>query len=320
MSGSEATVPTVRRSSLPLPLLHRGKVRDVYRVDGERLLLVASDRVSAYDVVMREPVPRKGEVLTMLTAWWLRHLEPASPHHLLSVDPEELAREIPVLERLPRAGWARRSMLVRATEPVMVECVVRGYLSGSAWQEYRQGGTLAGEPLPPGLQESQRLDPPLFSPATKATSGHDENIPPSRVEALLGGERANQLRTRALALYGAGAEVALERGIILADTKFEFGVAGDGSLLLIDEVLTPDSSRFWPRESYAVGRGQPSLDKQPIRDHLAALPDWDRSPPPPPLPGPVVAATTERYLEIFRRLTGVELDDFPAPRFPGGGS
>jgi phosphoribosylaminoimidazole-succinocarboxamide synthase len=208
-------------------------------------------------------------------------------------------------------------MLVRRTEPVLVECVVRGYLSGSAWREYRDAGTLAGEPLPQGLRESDRLDPPLFSPATKAQEGHDENIPFSAVRSLLGPDLADRLKDLSFQIYGYGAEVAADRGIILADTKFEFGLDSDGGLLLIDEVMTPDSSRFWPRESYAPGRGQPSLDKQPIRDWLDALPDWNKQPPAPDLDPEVVERTTARYLEIFRRLTGTELEDFQAPTFAG---
>ena len=208
-------------------------------------------------------------------------------------------------------------MLVRRTEPVLVECVVRGYLSGSAWREYRDAGTLAGDPLPEGLRESDRLDPPIFSPATKAQEGHDENIPFGEVRSLLGPGLADRLRDLSFQVYGHGAEVAADRGIILADTKFEFGLDSDGRLLLIDEVMTPDSSRFWPRESYAPGRGQPSLDKQPIRDWLDALPDWNKQPPAPDLTADVVERTTARYLEIFRRLTGTELDDFEASTFAG---
>jgi phosphoribosylaminoimidazole-succinocarboxamide synthase len=305
MSASEALMGT----DLPLPLLHRGKVREVYEAGPDILLMVASDRVSAFDVILPDPIPGKGEVLTLLTAWWLAQVEDLTPHHLISVDPEEILQALPALGEVPRERWARRSMLVRRTRPVLVECVVRGYLSGSAWKEYREHGTLAGEPLPPGLEESTRLEPPLFSPATKAQEGHDENIPFSGVVDAVGPGLADDLRERSLALYRRGSEVAARRGIILADTKFEFGVdPGNGRVLLIDEVLTPDSSRFWPAESYAVGRGQPSLDKQPVRDYLAGLPDWNGHPPGPPLPPEVVRATSERYREIFRRLTGTEVD------------
>ncbi|KPJ80301.1 MAG: phosphoribosylaminoimidazole-succinocarboxamide synthase [Gemmatimonas sp. SG8_23] len=303
----------LHRSELDLPLLHRGKVRDVYRVDEHSLLMVASDRVSAFDVVMRQPIPHKGEVLTMITAWWLAQLEDRVPHHLIAVDPERIVARHPELAA-SRDVWARRAMLVHETDPVLVECVVRGYLSGSAWKEYRDSGTLAGEPLPSGLEESQRLDPAIFSPATKAQRGdHDENITVGRMKELLGDDLTERLRALSMEIYGYGRDVAERHGIILADTKFEFGLR-DRELLLIDEVLTPDSSRFWPRESYGVGRGQPSLDKQPIRDWLDRQ-DWDKSPPPPDLPAGVVQAASERYRDVFRRLTGTTLESFDPPRF-----
>lgn len=303
------------QSHLPLPRVHRGKVRDVYAVGDDRLLMVASDRVSAFDVVLPQPVPRKGEVLTQITAWWLVRLEREGiAHHLIAVDADHIVAMHPDLDAC-RSAWAGRAMLVRRTEPILVECVVRGYLAGSAWKEYRELGTLAGEALPAGLTESEQLPAPLFSPATKAQEGHDENIAYGRVEAELGATRATQLRALSLAIYEHGRTTCERRGILLADTKFEFGVASDGSLLLIDEVLTPDSSRFWPAETYAAGRGQPSLDKQPIRDWLDALPDWDKRPPPPDLPDEVVAAATSRYLEVFARLTGTPLDAWRPPRF-----
>ncbi|MEJ2540853.1 MAG: phosphoribosylaminoimidazolesuccinocarboxamide synthase [Gemmatimonadota bacterium] len=304
------------RSDLPLPLVHRGKVRDVYAVAPERLLMVASDRVSAFDVVLPQPIPRKGEVLTQITGWWLDRLErdEGVAHHLLALDPEEIVALHPELEA-SRALWAGRSMLVRRTTPILVECVVRGYLAGSAWREYRDHGTLAGEPLPPGLQESERLPRPLFSPATKAQEGHDENIPVDRVRELLGDSVTDTLEGLSRRVYEYGRRVAEESGILLADTKFEFGHAPDGTLLLIDEVLTPDSSRFWPAEHYRIGQGQPSLDKQPIRDWLDALPDWDKRPPAPALTPEVVAAASDRYQEVFHRLTGIRLDDYRPPRF-----
>ncbi|MDT8339999.1 MAG: phosphoribosylaminoimidazolesuccinocarboxamide synthase [Longimicrobiales bacterium] len=320
MSGSEGGGPAaapVMESALPLPLVHRGKVRDVYALGEEQLLMVASDRVSAFDVVLPRPIPRKGEVLTQITGWWLARLErdEGIPHHLLAVDPDRIVARHPELAP-SRAAWAGRAMLVRRTTPVLVECVVRGYLAGSAWQEYRTHGTLAGEALPPGLRESEALPEPLFSPATKAREGHDENIPVARVAALLGAELAVELEALSRRIYAYGRRVAEERGILLADTKFEFGHDASGRLLLIDEVLTPDSSRFWPRAQYRMGQGQPSLDKQPIRDWLDARPDWDRTPPAPDLPPEVVRAATERYLDVFRRLTGVALDDYRPPRFP----
>lgn len=308
------------RSELPLPVFRRGKVRDVYEAGAGRLLMVASDRVSAFDVVLPQPIPRKGEVLTQITAWWLARLEKEEgvAHHLLSADPDRIREAVPGLAGV--GGWERRAMLVHRTDPLPVECVVRGYLAGSAWREYRDAGTLAGEPLPEGLVESERLAEPIFSPATKATEGHDENIPFSAVVKRLGADTARRLRELSLSIYGYGADTARERGILLADTKFEFGRDAGGELLLIDEVLTPDSSRFWPAGSYEPGRSQPSLDKQPIRDWLDELPDWDKTPPPPDLPPEVVDAATGRYLEIFHRLTGTELDAFAPPAFSGGES
>lgn len=308
--------PVLQSEIEGLALLYRGKVRDLYEVDDETLLMVASDRVSAFDVVMSRPVPRKGEVLTLITAWWLSRLEGRIDHHLLAVDPDEIVARHPALAA-SRAAWTRRAMLVRRTKPVLVECVVRGYLSGSAWKEYTAHGTLAGETLPAGLRESDRLDPPIFSPATKAQEGHDENITFGRMGEILGAELAERLRARALEVYAFGRDVAAERDIILADTKFEFGHEASGRLLLVDEVMTPDSSRFWPKEHYEPGRGQPSLDKQPIRDWLDALDDWDKTPPPPHLPDQVVAAASERYQQVFQRLTGRTLDDFELPSFPG---
>lgn len=294
---------------VPLALLRRGKVREVYEVDAERLLLVASDRVSAFDVVMRESVPDKGRVLTQLSAFWFQALAPLGPTHFLTADDAAILAEVPTLA--PVAGQlSGRSMLVRRTEPVAFECVVRGYLAGSAWGEYRASGTLAGEPLPTGLLESSRFAEPIFSPATKAEHGHDENVTIATMSAALGSARTKELRARSLAIYEAGQAHAAARGILVADTKFEFGVAPDGALLLIDEVLTPDSSRFWPEAGYQPGRTQPSFDKQPLRDFLAGLRtrgEWNGEAPPPPLPREVITATTARYREAFFRLTGTEL-------------
>jgi phosphoribosylaminoimidazole-succinocarboxamide synthase len=302
----------VGRTDLPLPLVARGKVRDVYAVGDDRLLIVATDRISAFDVVLPQPIPRKGAVLTQLTAWWLTRTSDITPNHLITAKAAAIARDVPALAPL-REEWEHRSMLVRRAEVVPIECVVRGYIAGSAWSEYRRAGTLAGEPLPPGLQESQRLEPPIFSPATKAATGHDENITFDQMRDAIGAELATDLRRRALAVYSRGQDIAAEAGIILADTKFEFGILEDGSLIIIDEVLTPDSSRFWPEESYGVGRGQPSLDKQPVRDYLESLVGdgrWNKEPPPPDLPAEVVDATSRRYLDAFRRLTGMTLDDY----------
>jgi phosphoribosylaminoimidazole-succinocarboxamide synthase len=300
---------TLRESALPLPLVRRGKVREVYRVDDDRLLLVASDRISAFDIVLDQPVPDKGAVLTQVSAFWFRTLAAAQPHHCLSADAGEIVRLVPALAP-HRAQLAGRAMLCRRTTPVPFECVVRGYLSGSAWKEYRGSGTLAGEPLPAGLRESDRLDPPIFSPATKAETGHDENVTFAHVERALGG-LARTLRDRALRLYVEARAHAAQCGIIIADTKFEFGTAPDGSLLLIDEVLTPDSSRFWPADRYAPGAAPPSFDKQPVRDHLEGLRRagaWNGEAPAPGLPDEVVRATTARYREAYRLLAGHTLE------------
>ena len=296
-------------STLPLPVLLRGKVRDVYEVDAERLLLVATDRVSAFDVVMREAVPHKGAVLTQLTAWWLRRIEADVLHHMISADIDEIAAEVPALAE-SRDEIRGRAMLCRRASVFPVECVIRGYLAGSAWKEYRDRGTLAGEPLAAGLVESGRLDPPLFSPATKAASGHDENIPPAEVATRLGADTAETLERLTRLVYGVGREVAASRGIIIADTKFEFGRLADGRIALVDEVLTPDSSRFWPADRYQPGRSQPSFDKQPLRDYLdgeRGAGRWNGDAPPPPLPAAVVHATSTRYLEAYRLITGRSL-------------
>lgn len=300
---------TVATTALRLPLLRRGKVRDVYEIDAERLLLVATDRVSAFDVVMREPVPFKGAVLTQLTAWWLRQLETRIAHHMLSADADEIAREVPQVDDA-RDLLRGRAMLCRRTEVYPVECVMRGFIAGSAWKEYRHHGTLAGERLPPGLRESDRLSPPIFSPATKAETGHDENITIAQMRAVVGADVAVQLEQKARTIYDIGCRIAEPRGIIVADTKFEFGHA-KGETLLIDEVMTPDSSRFWPADQYEPGRSQPSFDKQPLRDYLdgeRVAGRWNGDAPPPPLPPDVVEATSRRYLDAFERLTGAPLD------------
>jgi len=298
-------------SSLPLPLVRRGKVREVYAVDPEHLLLVASDRVSEFDVVMKEAIPRKGAVLTQLSAFWFEKLAAVIPSHFVTARTDQILAKCPELAAY-RAQLVGRAMLVRRTEPVPFECVVRGYLSGSAWAEYLEHGTLAGEPLPAGLLESQRLNPPIFSPATKAESGHDINVPFGAMEQALGREVALRLRGASFAVYQVGRDHGIERGIIIADTKFEFGFDSGGVLRLIDEVMTPDSSRFWSAAEYKVGRSQPSFDKQPLRDYLAGLRragQWNGEAPPPSLPREVVDATSARYLEAFRRITGSELPE-----------
>ena len=303
---------TLSRSTLDLPLVRRGKVREVYRVDDARLLLVASDRVSAFDVVMTEPIPRKGAVLTQLSAFWFGKLAHLGPSHFLSADVDEIIAEVPALagERHQIAG---RAMLVRETTPVPFECVIRGYLSGSAWKEYRTTGTLAGEALPKGLRESDPFPRPIFSPATKAETGHDLNVTPAAVAEAMGSAIATELERRSQAIYQAGRDHAANRGIIIADTKFEFGQDPDGSLRLIDEVLTPDSSRFWPQDRYQPGRVQPSFDKQPLRDYLQDLKDrglWNMEAPGPTLPPEVVEATSARYVEAYRLITGDPLPEY----------
>jgi phosphoribosylaminoimidazole-succinocarboxamide synthase len=277
-------------------------------VDDDRLLLVATDRVSAFDVVMAEPIPYKGAVLTQITAWWLRQLDVY--HHMISAGINEIMEAVPTLAGY-RSSLAGRAMLCRRTEVFPIECVVRGYLSGSAWKEYKATGTLAGEPLATGLRESDRFEPPLFSPATKAEAGHDENITIAQVAETVGVDAARELERLSRMIYTRGRDIAAQRGIIIADTKFEFGRDKHGRITLIDEVLTPDSSRFWPADLYQPGRSQPSFDKQPLRDYLDAerrAGRWNGDAPPPPLPPEVVEATSARYLDAFRRITGGELD------------
>lgn len=307
MSPSRPTA--MLETSLPLPLVRRGKVRDVYAVGDDRLLLVTTDRISAFDVVMNEAIPYKGAVLTQLTAWWLSQLSDVVEHHLLSADTDEIVHEVPSLTPY-REALAGRSMLCVRADVVPIECVIRGYITGSAWKEYQAHGTLASEALAIGLRESDRLDPPIFSPATKAETGHDENITIASVVASVGADTAATLERLARSVYEFGRATAAPRGIIVADTKFEFGWR-DGRLLLIDEVLTPDSSRFWPADSYTPGRGQPSFDKQPLRDWLDVerhAGRWNGEAPAPTLPDVVIRATSLRYRDAFTRLTGAPMD------------
>ncbi len=296
-------------SDLPLKRIARGKVRDVYEVDRDRLLLVATDRVSAYDVVMAEAIPMKGAVLTQISAWWFRRLGGVVQHHMIAADANAIVAAVPALGP-HRAEIAGRAMLCRRGTVFPIECVIRGYLSGSAWREYAKSGTLAGETLPTGLEESGRLDPPIFSPATKAESGHDENITVGRMREILGADVTAELERLTRLVYTRGRDVALDRGIIIADTKFEFGRSAEGEILLIDEVMTPDSSRFWPVDGYRAGRPQPSFDKQPLRDWLDVerhAGRWNGEAPAPALPAEIVEATSKRYLDAYRRLTGSEL-------------
>jgi len=296
-------------SDLPLPRIGRGKVRDIYAVGDDRLLLLTTDRISAFDVVMAETIPMKGAVLTQISAFWFNELEGVVPHHMISADSEAIIAQVPAL-REHRAALAGRAMLCRRTKVFPIECVIRGYLSGSAWKEYADHGTLAGEALTPGLVESAKLEPAIFSPATKAATGHDENITIAAMREVVGAEEAYQLESMSRAVYTLGEKLSRDQGIIIADSKFEFGRDSDGRIILIDEVLTPDSSRFWAVDAYRPGRSQPSFDKQPLRDYLDAerrAGRWNGEAPPPPLPASVVDATSQRYLEAYRRITGSEL-------------
>ena len=284
-----------------LTLVKRGKVRDVYAVDDEQLLIVATDRISAFDCILPSVIARKGEVLTSLSKFWFEKLAHIVPNHLISIDMERMPEAVQKSQELKG-----RSMLVRRTDVFPVECVVRGYLVGSGWKDYLRTGEVCGHKLPANLLESAELEEPIFTPSTKAEEGHDENISEEQVRDLLGAETTNYLRETSLRLYNEARSYARGRGIIIADTKFEFGRDRKGDVILIDEVLTPDSSRFWPADSYIPGKSQPSFDKQFVRDYLETL-GWDKKPPAPPLPSEVATATTARYLEAYRLLTGEEI-------------
>lgn len=285
-----------------LPHIASGKVREIYAIDDERLLLVATDRISAYDVILGDPIPDKGRVLTGLSLHWFDLLD--TPNHFLSTDIDDL----PGIDDAERPGLRGRTMVVRRAEVIPVECVVRGHLYGSSWREYRDGGGPTTEHLPEGLRMADRLPEPIFTPATKATSGHDENLDEAGARAVLGDERYDLLRERSIALYESAAAHAAARGVVLADTKFEFGVV-DGEVILIDEVLTPDSSRYWPADAWVPGTPVPSFDKQYVRDWLDST-GWDHTPPAPPLPDDVVAGTRGRYVEAYERLTDQSFDDY----------
>jgi phosphoribosylaminoimidazole-succinocarboxamide synthase len=300
---------TMLASDLPLPRIGSGKVRDIYAVGDDRVLLLTTDRISAFDVVMAETIPMKGAVLTQISAWWFGQLEGVVPHHMISADTDAIIKEVPALQG-HRDALLGRAMLCRRTTVFPIECVIRGYISGSAWKEYAAHGTLAGEKLQAGLLESAKLEPAIFSPATKAETGHDENITISRMREIVGDEVTYSLESMTRAIYTLGEKISRDQGIIIADTKFEFGRDGDGRIILIDEVMTPDSSRFWATDVYQPGRPQPSFDKQPLRDYLDAerrAGRWNGDAPPPPLPAEVVEATSKRYLEAYRRITGSDL-------------
>jgi phosphoribosylaminoimidazole-succinocarboxamide synthase len=300
---------TMQTSDLPLPRIGRGKVRDIYAVGEDLVLLLTTDRISAFDVVMAETIPMKGAVLTQISAWWFNQLEGVVAHHMISADADEIIKQLPALKS-HRASLVGRAMLCRRTTVFPIECVIRGYLSGSAWKEYAASGTLAGEPLAKGLLESGKLEPSIFSPATKAETGHDENISITRMREILGDETVYTLESMTRAIYTLGEKISRDQGIIIADTKFEFGRDKDGHIILIDEVMTPDSSRFWASDVYEPGRSQPSFDKQPLRDYLDSerrAGRWNGEAPPPALPASVIDATSKRYLEAYRRITGTDL-------------
>lgn len=284
-----------------LQLVHRGKVRDVYAVDAERFLLVATDRISAFDCIMPSPVPDKGAILTAISAFWFEFLSDVTPNHVITTNFDEMPDEIRAHEEL-----RGRSTLVKKTTVFPVECVVRGYLEGSGWKDYLATGAVCGHVLPAGLTQCAKLPEPLFTPATKAAEGHDENIDETEFARIVGADAAARLKSISLAVYSKASEYARSRGIIIADTKFEFGTDSDGNIILIDEVLTPDSSRFWSVETYEPGHAQPSFDKQFLREYLESL-DWNKQPPAPELPAKIVDATRERYLAAYRLLTGREL-------------
>ena len=297
-----SVAPVVETTFTDLELARRGKVRDVYAVDEERLLIVATDRISAFDCVLPTPIERKGEVLTALSRFWFAKLAHIVPNHLLTTSIDEM----PEVIRGHRADLRGRSMLVRRTDVFPVECVVRGYLSGSGWKDYQRTGQVCGHQLPSGLRESEQLAEPIFTPATKAETGHDENISEQQMASIIGSEVSEFLKNVSLRLYQEASEYARGCGIIIADTKFEFGRDRDDRIILIDEVLTPDSSRFWLAESYQAGKSQASFDKQFVRDYLEQL-DWDKRPPAPSLPPQVALATTDRYLEAYELLVGEKL-------------
>jgi phosphoribosylaminoimidazole-succinocarboxamide synthase len=297
------TQPVLETSFSTLQLMRRGKVRDVYEVDDSHLLIVATDRISAFDCILPTPIARKGEVLTALSRFWFEKLGHIVPNHLLTMEVSEMPEAVRQFEESLRG----RSMLAHRTQVFPIECVVRGYITGSGWKDYLRTGEVCGHKLAAGLKESEQLPEPIFTPATKAEEGHDENISEARMTEILGEEDTNSLREISLRLYTEASQYARTRGIIIADTKFEFGRDKDGRIILIDEVLTPDSSRFWPADKYEAGKSQPSFDKQFVRDYLETL-DWNKQPPAPPLPTEIAQATTERYLEAYRLLAGESLE------------
>lgn len=296
----------ILETRLPLTRVAVGKVRDIYGVGSDKLLIVTTDRLSAFDVVLPNPIPMKGKVLNQITVFWLHHFKDLIPQHLITTDVKQmgLSNEVVLKHSHELEG---RSMLVKKAEPLAIECVVRGYITGSGWKDYLQTGAVCGHKLPPGMKQCQKFPEPIFTPSTKAKSGHDINIDFGEAIRIVGKDVAQQAKELSILLYKKGQEYAASKGIIIADTKFEFGIH-DGKLMLIDEILTPDSSRFWPAERYEVGHDQPSFDKQIVRNYLETL-SWDKRPPGPELPAEIIAKTSEAYCDIFRRLTGKDIHD-----------
>ena len=295
---------TLWESNLPLPLLGRGKVRDLYEVGRDRLLIVASDRLSAFDVVLPNPIPFKGKVLTQISVFWFHYFKDTVTHHLITADLSKMGLGSKILDEF--GGYLEgRSMLVKRTKPYLVECVVRGYIAGSGWKDYQSSGSVCGQRLERGLTQCAKLPEPLFTPATKAQTGHDESISFEQAAEIVGNKTAERLRSVSIELFQKGSEYAASKGILIADTKFEFG-ALDGETVLIDEVLTPDSSRFWPQSGYGPGHDQPSFDKQIVRNYLLET-HWNQKPPAPELPKEIVERTSAAYCEIYERLAGKKL-------------
>ncbi len=296
------STPITQTSIKSLPLLHQGKVRDIYDIDANTMLLIATDRLSAFDVILPTPINNKGVILTEIANFWFEKLQHIVPNHLTGIDPDSL-----VSDASEKAQLGKRALVVKKLKPLPIEAIVRGYLAGSGWKEYKASGTVCGIALPAGLQEASPLPTPIFTPSSKAAVGdHDENITLEKCAQLLGKDLAEQVAKVSIQLYSEAAAYALSRGIIIADTKFEFGLDDDGVLHVIDEVLTPDSSRFWPAESYVLGKNPPSFDKQYVRDWLEAS-GWNKTPPGPELPAEVAAKTSEKYLEAYTKLTGKAL-------------
>lgn len=298
------TMEHVIKTELPLPLIGRGKVRDIYKVGEDKILMVTSDRLSAFDVILPNPIPYKGRVLTQISVFWLNYFSDLVPNHLITVDIHKMGFPQDFMNQYGQV-LDGRSMLVKKAKPFPVECIVRGYVAGSGWKDYQKTGAICGHVLPKGLRQCEQLPEPIFTPSTKAEVGHDENIDFDQAVKLVGRAHAEKLRDLTIAIYKKGAEYAKTKGIIIADTKFEFGLL-DGKMILIDEVMSPDSSRFWPADRYQAGQDQPSYDKQIVRNYLSSL-DWDKTPPAPALPEEIVEKTSQAYRDVYERLVGKPL-------------